>query len=675
MTDMQNGLMDNLGLIASGQKYVLILKYTSYNDRQRLTCQVMFSPKYNEIKYLRSTGQRPTALSLLKSHPPVNDEDAFEAVVCLFQMGDFDNMLNVCATRPWTSLWAARMGAALVEMLARDNLQQALIYVREAVADPAAPHDARAFFLIMLLANGLTDEAHGYVRERLHPPPAGETFLLTAMAEAALAKKDFVHAIQLASAAFSTDFENYRILIIRSHANFELRYYHEALGNAQLANRLDPGSLPATMQIMRCQNKLGDHYAVISAFDTLASDAPVPPEVHIELGTAWAGLNRVPEAIAAFRAALSAGPPALEAVRGLLKIHVNAGDGAAVEALTGQYAEIMDTDIDCVLLRGLHQLQCSHLDTARHFLMTCHDMNVQRGDALALLHWPVPEPRLRHDYEQLELLNRRGKLNASGKNALAVLTPYYRQSGDTGRIFAPEGAEGEALRKALCDIHHLPESPFQGAALQVNDYRTIEAQYAADKMVVIDNFLMPQALIELRRFCEEATIWKTYYRTGYTGAFLTRGFSSPVLLAIADQLKRVMPSVIGDAPLLQAWGFKYDQRLQGINTHADFAKINVNFWVTPDASCLDSTTGGMVIYNRPVPNSWTAADYNSNSGKLKTFLRVHNAESRRVPYRENRCALFDSSLIHVTDELHFKPGYDNRRINVTLLYGRARGSE
>ena len=31
--------------------------------------------------------------------------------------------------------------------------------------------------------------------------------------------------------------------------------------------------------------------------------------------------------------------------------------------------------------------------------------------------------------------------------------------------------------------------------------------------------------------------------------------------------------------------------------------------------------------------------------------------------------MFDSALFHVTDTLRFKPGYTNRRINVTLLYG------
>ena len=31
--------------------------------------------------------------------------------------------------------------------------------------------------------------------------------------------------------------------------------------------------------------------------------------------------------------------------------------------------------------------------------------------------------------------------------------------------------------------------------------------------------------------------------------------------------------------------------------------------------------------------------------------------------------MFDSMLFHHTDEFKFKPGYKNRRINLTILYG------
>jgi hypothetical protein len=72
-----------------------------------------------------------------------------------------------------------------------------------------------------------------------------------------------------------------------------------------------------------------------------------------------------------------------------------------------------------------------------------------------------------------------------------------------------------------------------------------------------------------------------------------------------------------------------------------------------------------------VPRHWTFEDYNGEPGKMEAFIREHDAKSQRVPYRENRCVLFDSTLMHATDTFRFKPGYTNRRVNVTFLYGRS----
>ena len=44
------------------------------------------------------------------------------------------------------------------------------------------------------------------------------------------------------------------------------------------------------------------------------------------------------------------------------------------------------------------------------------------------------------------------------------------------------------------------------------------------------------------------------------------------------------------------WAYKYDNRYNGIQTHADQAAINVNIWITPDEANLDKDTGGLVIY-------------------------------------------------------------------------------
>src|SRR4051794_26973571 len=59
-----------------------------------------------------------------------------------------------------------------------------------------------------------------------------------------------------------------------------------------------------------------------------------------------------------------------------------------------------------------------------------------------------------------------------------------------------------------------------------------------------------------------------------------------------EELRSNFPAILGEHPLLRWWGFKYDSRLSGINVHADFAAVNVNFWITPDDANLEPGTGG-----------------------------------------------------------------------------------
>jgi uncharacterized protein YijF (DUF1287 family) len=190
------------------------------------------------------------------------------------------------------------------------------------------------------------------------------------------------------------------------------------------------------------------------------------------------------------------------------------------------------------------------------------------------------------------------------------------------------------------------------------------------KLVVIDNFLSDEALLQLRQFCEEATVWKRSYPNGYLGSFMASGFCSPVMLEIARQLKIAMPTVVGTQDLRQAWGFKYDQGMKGINLHADFARVNINFWITPDDACLDPTTGGIVVYDTPPPDDWSFEKANADSDTIQQYLEAQQAKKIRVPYKMNRCVLFDSTYFHTTDDIHFKAGYENRRINCTLLFGK-----
>ncbi len=51
------------------------------------------------------------------------------------------------------------------------------------------------------------------------------------------------------------------------------------------------------------------------------------------------------------------------------------------------------------------------------------------------------------------------------------------------------------------------------------------------------------------------------------------------------------------------------------------------------------------------------------------WLTQQGAREIKIPYRANRAVVFNSDLFHETDDIAFKEGLTNRRINITLLYG------
>lgn len=194
------------------------------------------------------------------------------------------------------------------------------------------------------------------------------------------------------------------------------------------------------------------------------------------------------------------------------------------------------------------------------------------------------------------------------------------------------------------------------------------------KIAVIDNLLTDEALAELRRYCLGSRLWRTAYPQGYLGAFPESGFAAPILAQVAEELADSFTEIFAAHPLRYHWAFKYDSSLDGIGIHADEAAVNVNFWITPDAANLDPQSGGLVIWDKAAPLAWDFAKFNADEKAAYAFLEESGAREIVVPYRANRAVIFDSNLFHKTDAIRFKPGYENRRINITMLYGRRRRS-
>jgi tetratricopeptide (TPR) repeat protein len=233
-------------------------------------------------------------------------------------------------------------------------------------------------------------------------------------------------------------------------------------------------------------------------------------------------------------------------------------------------------------------------------------------------------------------------------------------------------AEQAAFRgRAAAGVEIEGGARLPGSAINLrNNIEQISAAWRGNhpQIVVIDDLLTPQALDVLRHFCHGSTIWRDTF-DGYVGARPQSGFACPLLAQVARELAQAYPVIFQEHPLLFAWAFKYQQGMSGTRVHADFAAVNVNFWITPDDANLDPETGGLVVWDKAAPLDWDFERYNADETAVRGYLARSGAVPTRIPYRANRAVVFDSDLFHETDSLAFRPGYTNRRINVTLLYG------
>jgi tetratricopeptide (TPR) repeat protein len=201
--------------------------------------------------------------------------------------------------------------------------------------------------------------------------------------------------------------------------------------------------------------------------------------------------------------------------------------------------------------------------------------------------------------------------------------------------------------------------------LLVREWRTCWPQ-----RIVVDGFLTRAALERLRDYCADSTIWRRVYDAGYIGATLRDGFASPLLAQIAEETRDVYADILRAHPFRYMGAFKYDSELStGTNIHADVSAINVNLYITPDSANLDPETGGMLIWDVEARSEAEMRLFNGDESALRAHLTRTGAKRIRIPYRANRAILFKSSLFHRTDECHFREGYLNKRINVSLLYG------
>jgi hypothetical protein len=221
--------------------------------------------------------------------------------------------------------------------------------------------------------------------------------------------------------------------------------------------------------------------------------------------------------------------------------------------------------------------------------------------------------------------------------------------------------------------HDLLSDSFDAVVIQ-NEWASL-VKNGQPGIVTIDNLLSKEALSKIQNLLWESTVW---YQTkmplkfgGYVGAYIDDGLYDKILLQLAFELNQKLPLIMKNHYMKYLWAYKYDSTIaSGINIHADQAAVNVNIWLTPEDANLDKTNGGLVIFTTKPPPDWDFLQYNTDTAKVvKEILEPTGFANVTIPYRENRAVIFDSALFHHTDEFHFREGYKNHRINLTILYG------
>jgi tetratricopeptide (TPR) repeat protein len=393
-----------------------------------------------------------------------------------------------------------------------------------------------------------------------------------------------------------------------------------------------PSTLDSALQEALRHHQAGRPAEAERRYRALLQYVPNHPAITNYLGIALKDQGKVAEAAAAFGRVVAAAPEFAPGHCNLGNILYEQGKAAEAEAAYRRALTLSPDMVDPLKNLGLAIVDGGRFEESFPWFRRYAELaSAARAPGQASPH------RARHDEEQREYL----------KGVGGELAPFHLEEGNrvAGRAVSEDASHGEIGSRWES------ESP---------------------QIAVIDNLLTDEALAQLRSYCWRSTIWRKEYPNGYLGAMPEHGFACPLLAQIAGELRETYPAILREYPVLRWWGFKYDSRHRGIDVHADFAAVNVNFWITPDEANLDPDSGGLILWDTPAPLDWTFAQYNAPGAgaAIRELLARTGARSVKVPYRANRAVIFDSDLFHETDRIAFKEGYLNRRLNITLLYGR-----
>ena len=464
-----------------------------------------------------------------------------------------------------------------------------------------------------------------------------------------------------------------------------LMQFDAAIDSYKKAIKIKPDYADAYNNLGAVLKDKGDLEAAICSCKQALKIKPNYVEAFINMGNALHAKGELEAAINSYKQALKINPNQADAYNNMGNVLQDKGD---LEVAIDNYKQALMINPDHVEVYG--NLGIAFIGVGKRnnaYLNFNKSHKLIRGkDPINPFHksfLTISKAKIDHDIEQFKYLADSGHEVEKFQSLAELYTDISLKidwSGDEIQQLSNE--HQQLLKETYNRTINLSEAPelIDGTLSKNLQREKITSDYFKHDhgLTYIDNFLTPSALDSIRKFLLGSTIWFDIKIGGYLGAYLKDGLACPLLLQIADDLRVNFPKIFKNHQLKQLWAYKYDSRaykdingLTGIKAHADQAAVNVNFWITPTAANLNPKSGGLVVHNTPAPLDWDFKAYNHyNSGeKIIKLLENSSCEKSIVPYNENRVVIFNSNLIHETDKFKFKEGYENRRINVTMLFG------
>ncbi len=140
--------------------------------------------------------------------------------------------------------------------------------------------------------------------------------------------------------------------------------------------------------------------------------------------------------------------------------------------------------------------------------------------------------------------------------------------------------------------------------------------------------------------------------------------------ADARQLLGVAAHQGGEHLFATRWTYKYFQDESDGHILADNGAASLNLWITPGESDLETDAGGLVLWNKAVPDEYFDVTGEEMMQMSRALVAEPDAEPGYVAYACNRAMMFRCKLLHKTHRLKFKDGYPRRRVSITFLYGK-----